>query len=187
MAYYRGDYYMGAIRGRAAGDYYRGKGQGDPFWGALWTGIKAVGGSLLGVRPAGQTQAAAAAGGVSGVQAAGQAIGQLARNAISGVGTVNGVNNGSGAMGFMQTPKIDTKQTRTLMRMPPPMALMPAHGGFVGRRRRMNPANSKALRRSIRRVVGFARLASSSRKAVGKAATAIGCYRGSRRPTARRK
>lgn len=158
MAYYRGDYYRGPRRG----DFYRGRMQrGDPFWGALWSGIKTVGGALLGaaIKPS-------SAGGVSGVIQAGQS--QPAN---------------MGAIGFMQTPQIGAG-TWPMRQAPPPMTPMPSSprmevidGQIVRRKRRMNPANSKALNRSIRRVVGFGRLASRSRRAVGKAATALQCFR----------
>lgn len=179
MAYYRGDYYVG-VRGRYAGDYYRGRGAGDPFWGALWTGIKTVGSALLGVRPAapmspplvpgGQVGAASASGGLSGVASALQA--------------------GAGAL--MRVPPI-TPITKTRVpspaELPPPMALMPSHLVGVGgrRRRRMNPANPRALRRSIRRVISFGRLAMGARRSVSKAATALQCNRRTTRAVARRR
>jgi len=156
MAYYRGDYY----RRNARGDYYRGRAAGDPFWGALWTGIKAVGGALLGVRPTGvsQQQSAAASGGLSAVR------------------TV--LQQPQTAIGFTRVPQIG-EQTRTAR--PPftseqmPDVQLPGGGR---RRRQMNPANVKALRRSIRRVVGFGRLASRSKKSIAKAATALGINKG---------
>lgn len=164
MAYYRGDYYVG-MRGRIAGDYYRGR-AGDPFWGALWTGIKTVGSALLGVRPAaatppllpgGQVGAASASTGLSGVASALQA-------------------------GLMRVPAIQPiTKTRvpSPAELPPPMPMMPSHltGVYGRKRRRMNPANAKALRRSIRRVIGFGRLAMGARRSVSKAATALQCNR----------
>lgn len=48
--------------------------------------------------------------------------------------------------------------------------------------RRMNPANPRALRRSLRRVVGFAKLAARARKSVAHAAVAVGVrHRGAKR------
>ena len=59
---------------------------------------------------------------------------------------------------------------------------MPQVPGVNGRRRRMNPANPKALRRAIRRQTSFIRLARRALKGSGYSITA----RGSRkRPTAR--
>src|SRR5262245_21927413 len=46
------------------------------------------------------------------------------------------------------------------------------------RNRRMNPANPKALRRGLRRISGFAKLAARSRRDIGRAATAAGVRRG---------
>src|SRR5262245_61809551 len=46
MAYYRGDYYRHPI---PKGDYYRGHGRGDPFWGAILRGIGSVVGAALGI------------------------------------------------------------------------------------------------------------------------------------------
>lgn len=171
MGYYRGDYYMGVRNSGFRGDYYRGR-AGDPFWGALWTGIKTVGSALLGVRPAaaqtppllpqGQTGAAGAASGLSGVANALQA-------------------------GLMRVPNIQpitkTRQPRP-SELPPPMTMVPSHltNGFYRKRRRMNPANPRALRRSIRRVIGFGRLAMGARRSVAKAATALQI---NRRTTAR--
>ena len=42
--------------------------------------------------------------------------------------------------------------------------------------RRMNPGNARALRRSLRRVVGFAKLAARARKSVAHAAAAVGVH-----------
>jgi hypothetical protein len=52
-------------------------------------------------------------------------------------------------------------------------------GGKTGyvRTRRMNPANPKALRRALRRIAGFGKLAQRARRDVSRAATAIGVRR----------
>jgi hypothetical protein len=173
MAYYRGDYYVG--RG-ARGDYYR----GDPFWGALWTGLKTVGGALLGTLKTGaaaQQQQAQIAGGLSGVQAA--AAPPYAMNMQQLPMPTGGAM--TGALEALRPPPGVSVDRFGAMRRLQPMQAMPSHlaGGGL-RRRRMNPANAKALRRSIRRVVGFGRLAMRSRRAVSKAATAIGCNTGRR-------
>jgi hypothetical protein len=180
MAYYRGDYYVGGSRGRMAGDYYR----GDPFWGALWTGIKTVGGALLGTLKTGaaaQQQQAQMAGGLSGV-AMSAAPSQIGFAGPGAGGMLEAIRPGPGISVDRFGAMHRQQQQPTAQRALP----MPSH--FVGgARRRMNPANAKALRRSIRRVVGFGRLAMRSRRAVSKAATAIGCntgkrtYRGPRR------
>jgi hypothetical protein len=163
MAYYRGDYYVG--RGAMRGDYYR----GDPFWGALWTGLKTVGGALLGTLKTGaaaQQQQAQIAGGLSGVQSASAPM-SLQRLPPAGM--------------LEPPPGVTVDRFGAMRRQTlQPMQAMPSHLAGGQRRRRMNPANAKALRRSIRRVVGFGRLAMRSRRAVSKAATAIGCNTGRR-------
>jgi len=186
MAYYRGDYYMGA-RGRFAGDYYRGGGRGDPFWGALWTGIKAVGGALLGVRPASTA--------TPGVVQTGPTMGQQAIARISSGLTGALVPQGLG-QGSLQ-PNATLQRATNLPPFPAgpissrrvtmPMVQLPDGSFAMRRRRRMNPANPRALRRSIRRVVGFGRLAMRSRKAVAKAATALQCNRPRAARVARRR
>jgi hypothetical protein len=162
MAYYRGDYYVGRS---ARGDYYR----GDPFWGALWTGLKTVGGALLGTLKTGaaaQQQQAQIAGGLSGVQSAAAPMQLGPGTMLEAMKPPPGVT--VDRFGHMSRQQLQTVQP------------MPSHLVGGARRRRMNPANAKALRRSIRRVVGFGRLAMRSRRAVSKAATAIGCNTGRR-------
>jgi hypothetical protein len=51
--------------------------------------------------------------------------------------------------------------------------------------RRMNVANGRALRRALRRVAGFGKLAKRSRRAVSMAASALGVHRGARKKTRR--
>jgi len=50
-------------------------------------------------------------------------------------------------------------------------------GGFGRRRKRLNVANPKALRRALRRVAGFGKLARRAKRDVARAATAIGVQR----------
>lgn len=153
MAYYRGDYY----RGKGRGDYYRGGRRGDPgFWSTIGRGLGVVGAAI----------AAPWTGGAS-------------LGVIPGLlGT--GAPGAGGAMNFTRVPKIEQI---TLQKQLPPGAsgpfkpdveLMP---GARRRYRRMNPANVKALRRSIRRLSGFGRLVKSARGAVAKAATSMQVHR----------
>jgi hypothetical protein len=53
--------------------------------------------------------------------------------------------------------------------------------------RRMNVANPRALRRSLRRVAGFAKLTKRVRRAVSLAASAVGVHRGHRGKAVRRR
>jgi hypothetical protein len=46
------------------------------------------------------------------------------------------------------------------------------------RSRRMNVGNARALRRSLRRVSGFAKLVKRSKRAISRAASAVGVHRG---------
>lgn len=47
--------------------------------------------------------------------------------------------------------------------------------------RRMNVGNARALRRALRRVSGFAKLVKRSRRAVARAASAVGVHRGGKK------
>ncbi len=158
MAYYRGDYY----RGHGRGDYYRGR-RGDPFWGALWTGIKAVGGALLGARPAATAPIVQAA-----PSPAQTALATMSQGLAPGAGLIHRAPS-------MPTSMIPGSLRDAARSMRTPVERVDPLTGMGMRRRRMNPANPRALRRSIRRVVGFGRLAMRSRRAIGKAATALQC------------
>jgi hypothetical protein len=46
--------------------------------------------------------------------------------------------------------------------------------------RRMNVGNARALRRSLRRIAGFAKLVKRSKRAISRAASAVGVHRGVR-------
>lgn len=163
MSYYKGDYY----RGHGRGDYYRGR-RGDPFWGGLWTVIKGVGSALLGApRPAAPQQPMYSSNfapyGWQGQLPPAQQPGPEAYRIPLGVPPFppSPMRRPTGAMGPLNL-RVD------------PMTGQPV----AYRRRRMNPSNPRALRRSIRRVVGFGRLASRSKRAIGKAASALGVNRG---------
>lgn len=51
-------------------------------------------------------------------------------------------------------------------------------GRVVGGRKRMNVANPRALRRALRRVAGFGKLAKRAKRDIARAASAIGVRRG---------
>jgi len=53
-------------------------------------------------------------------------------------------------------------------------------GRVVGGRKRMNVANPKALRRALRRVAGFGKLAKRAKRDIARAASAIGVRSGGR-------
>jgi len=50
--------------------------------------------------------------------------------------------------------------------------------GMNGKRKRMNVANPRALRRALRRVAGFGKLAKRAKRDIARAASAIGVRRG---------
>lgn len=155
MPYYSGDYYQG--------DYY----QGDPFWGGLgrlivrgaraFTGLGRApaqrvltSGSAAGAGMASRAATMARAGGTAIVRRVSGAISKhpvlSAAGAAGTIGVIGGaVGRGMGA---------------------PAAAGMPSRGfhismrtGQVVKNRRMRVTNPRALRRAIRRAMGFARLA----------------------------
>ncbi len=176
MSYYQGDYYQG--------DYY----QGDPFLGALigmgatWLGKKLLGKAAPKLI-AGTVGAAAGTGIVTGA-AAGMAAGPIWTGArkigeflVPRVGSMF-TRGPSQAMapaqaagpagcgcesGFHLNKSIG--RGRATMGMPP--------GSYCVRNRAMNVANPRALRRGLRRVVGFGKLAARTRKSLKAAARAV--------------
>jgi len=143
MSYYR----------RPMGDYKTYGYAGDPgFLSSLWKGIKTVGKSLLGIPAVPQVPAI-----VPG--AIGYGLGQ---QWMPGAGT----NGGAGARGpAMPGFVMPTAGPEWAVGRPgeqiPPRGYHPAKDGsgrYV-RNRRMNIANPRALRRAMRRVQGFEKLA----------------------------
>lgn len=179
--YYQGDYYRG--------DYY----QGDPFWGALVGGAIGLGKKLFG-RSAKKTVGTALmrAGGGGGL-GAGITGGLIAKHAFGSTGF-------GGPRGLQQRPPFERGPIRRAIERTLP-------GGRTGYEvdckpgqymqvknkvptgkclyRKMNVTNSRALRRSLRRVAGFGKLASRARRDVRRAATAIGATSRRAGPVAR--
>jgi hypothetical protein len=136
MGYYgqfRGDYYRG--------DYY----QGDPFWGFLGKIAKGVGG-LLGVGGGTSTSAITKAVQTGMRSGALEKVGPILTRAKGIITKHKGLIGGVAALGA----------AGALGRASGRMGM---GGGGGGRRRRMNVCNPRALRRSIRRTQGFAKLA----------------------------
>ncbi len=180
MAYYQGDYYQG--------DYY----QGDPFLG----GLIAAGASWLGKKlfkrkltTAGQQQLArnvtggltrATRGAAPYVAAAG--IGSIfTRSSLPIPGTPFQMTPGAmlpgGAPLFSrrQQPFVGPPQQMAAGGCCPSGYHLAKDGsGRCVRNRSMNVANPRALRRSLRRVAGFGKLAQRSKKDIRRAAKAIG-------------
>lgn len=156
MAYYGG-----------RGDYYRGdyyRGRGDPFLG----GLIGLAGPLI---KKGVGLVAKALG------KKGMSVAKVAAPVLIG-GGISMMGGGPPPAGQLKVPGVKGAVQRFLP------------GGATGyemaRRRRMNPANAKALRRALRRVSGFAKLAQRTKRDIGRAATAAG-VRSGRRAAPRRK
>lgn len=169
MSYYQGDYYQG--------DYYA----GDPFLGTLigmgasWLGKKLLkkGASKAAIA---QTGAGALLGGGAGM-VAGSLGGELLQRGGSMLwkkvtdpsprpmqSTVSGTIVGQGG-GVCCPPGYHPNKSMTKLGHPP--------GSTCVRNRSMNVANPRALRRSLRRVAGFGKLASRARKTVNATARAM--------------
>ncbi len=182
MAYYQGDYLQG--------DYY----QGDPFLGALLGGgISWLAKKIFKRRITQPGQAVLA----KRISHAGRKYG-----AIAGAGAVaTGMSIPIPLTPFQVTPQAFLPGGAPLIsrRTLPPSAAMPAGapgagmgcpsgyhlnksvscdgrpaGSYLVRNRSMNVANPRALRRSLRRVAGFGKLAQRSKKDIRRAAKAIG-------------
>jgi len=181
VAYYQGDYYQG--------DYY----QGDPFLGALiakgvsWLGKKIFkrklsepGQAMLSQRVTAGTRKYGGIG-AAGIVATGATLPipfspfQVTPQAFlpGGAPLFSRRNVPPGAMapaggpGMMGCPSgYHLNKSRSCDGRPA--------GSYLVRNRSMNVANPRALRRSLRRVAGFGKLAQRSKKDIRRAAKAIG-------------
>lgn len=179
MAYYEGDYYQG--------DYY----EGDPFLGALFgSGIAWLGKKLLGRGAKKTTQAIATAGAGA---ATGLAVGSVGGAAVAPIwqamkkvapmittipmpgggvfrptrilpGGVPATSPGCCPTGYHFNKS--ESRARATMGAPP--------GSICIKNRSMNVANPRALRRGLRRVAGFGKLAMRAKKDIRRAAKSIG-------------
>ncbi len=171
MAYYQGDYYQG--------DYY----QGDPFLGlgAIFGAAKWIGKKIFKRKPKPQIMPMRYPGRPPiQLAAAGAAAPFLGRVASSALGSVLG-------RGFARDRDIvRIGQQSQAQRVPGVRGtiqrILPGgETGYLPPPRRMNVANPKALRRSLRRVAGFGKLACRARRDIQRAATAVGAGGGRRR------
>lgn len=172
--YYQGDYYQG--------DYY----QGDPFFGALiggavsWLGKKLLGKSAGQV---GQTAIArVGAGATTGLIAGsvGTAMIPAARSVLRRIPKLamplpgGGVfRPGAALPGGMPMTSPGCCPSGFHMNKSTTSRGAPA-GTVCVRNRSMNVANPRALRRSLRRVAGFGKLAMRAKKDIRRAAKSIG-------------
>ena len=177
MAYYQGDYYQG--------DYY----QGDPFFG----GLIATGASWLAKKLFKRKLSQ-----VGKTELARRTTRGLQRGAIIGGGAAAAMGLQIPIPGtpFQMTPgailpggvpflgrrsvSLELPVGRTGYTAPPGgccptgFHLAKDQSGRCVRNRSMNVANPRALRRSLRRVAGFGKLAQRSKKDIRRAAKAIG-------------
>jgi len=144
MSYYR----------RPMGDYKTYGYAGDPgFLSSLWKGIKAVGKAFIGIPPKAPSVIAPIAAGVGGGM-----IMNYAGPANPGIGLPPGYGaTGSHVLSGQVNPVLGTKWDVQGM----PRGYHPAKDGSGRpvRNRRMNVANPRALRKAMRRVQGFEKLA----------------------------
>jgi len=136
------------------GDYKTYGYQGDPgFLSSLWKGIKAVGKVVLGIPPKPVPQVIAP---IMAGSAAGAGMSFVAQQYPPGFGATGGALYGRGgsAMGPMG------KDITPYGAAPPRGYHLAKDGsGRYVRNRRMNVANPRALRKAMRRVQGFEKLA----------------------------
>lgn len=176
MSYYQGDYYQG--------DYY----QGDPFFGALigmgatWLGKKLLGraAKTAGTAAIARTGAAAGTGLVTGA-----ATGMMIAPALGAIGKVARLVAPSvfgPAKTIFQRPTFEAAggdcgcqsgfhPNKSIGRGRSTMGMAP--GTYCVRNRSMNVANPRALRRGLRRVSGFGKLAARARKSMKAAARSV--------------
>lgn len=183
MSYYQGDYYQG--------DYYMGDHrQGDPFLGALigmgatWLGKKLLGrgAAKAAIATVGSGALVTGAAGTAAGIAAGAGIVPLVGKAkeifmrISG-GQIPMPGGGVFRPGRLLpggVPMTSPGCCPTGYHFNKSMTRTGAPPGTVCvRNRAMNVANPRALRRSLRRVSGFGKLASRARKSIKAAARAV--------------
>jgi len=186
MAYYQGDYYQG--------DYYA----GDPFLGSLLgLGAKLIG---KGFKKIFRRPSKGSVWGGSGtmvasdrgfLQRAAPVAGRIARTGVGALGT--GMAFGAGERMLMPSPSAmfggPSYRPPGQGFVGPPAPAQVAGGGLCCpsgfhlakdgsgrcvRNRSMNVANPRALRRSLRRVAGFGKLAQRSKRDIRRAAKAIG-------------
>ena len=177
MAYYQGDYYQG--------DYY----QGDPFIGGLiaagatWLGKKifkrklsTVGQGALAKRvTGGLTRAAPYAAVGAGFSGMNIPIPFSPFQMTPGAALPGGQPLFSRRQGLsLQLPVSSTYTAPPGGCCPSGYHLAKDGSGRCVRNRSMNVANPRALRRSLRRVAGFGKLAQRSKRDIRRAAKAIG-------------
>jgi hypothetical protein len=172
MSYYgAGDYY----RGR--GDYYR----GDPFSiGGILKGVgKVAGGFVGGLIKGGPI--GAIAGGIGAIAGGAGSGGSGGTPILPPPPPIPVFSAGTGIMSLRSPTEVEVLSSDPRAVKKPGMRgaierILPGGGtGYILKKsRRMNVTNPRALRRAIRRVSGFGKLVQRSKKAIGRANTAVG-------------
>jgi hypothetical protein len=173
---YRGDYYRG--------DYYR----GDP---GLFSFVgKALGGvAKLGTSVVRAGLGLAAPQNIPALSAPAMSFGQQPSYGLINIGqpgpSTGLINIGGGGLrgmigpacpkGFRVNKSTYIRRGGGTAKLPPGLVLK---GTTCVRSRRMNVGNARALRRGLRRVAGFAKLVKRSKRAISRAASAVGVRRG---------
>lgn len=175
MAYYRGDYYRHPV---PKGDYYRGHGRGDLK--GFFKGLANVAGSFvggaLGIPKLPAISSAPTAAQTSAMTPPFSSSFSPFDAAMTAIKSGNPFLLGPGGALAEKPPALPPGL--------PPLAPIPSHriigpmpvaGKFLHphRRRRMNPGNIKALRRSIRRVCSFGKVVTSMKSQIRKAANEV--------------
>lgn len=159
--------------GSPMGDYRTYGYAGDPgFLSSLWRGVKKIAAPIIGGMIGGPigTVIGGMAGGGGGMPAPTPTFPPMGAQAGQLVGQVT-MPGGATFAGGVQLP-VKYKYPRAIHGQPKPVAAPPGYGaipsgyhyakdgsGRLVRNRRMNVANPRALRRSMRRVQGFEKLA----------------------------
>jgi hypothetical protein len=201
MPYMRGDY--------SRGDYYQRGDPG--FFGDLFRGVTGViGGAVKGLIGSGGNPIGGIVGAVGGAIGATRGNVAQATLGAGGVGSAYtpqlremhavalakhqggggvGIMAPGGGLGMMALPGMrrthpnrSTYVTRGggTSRWPSGLQVHPKGTELVPTRR-MNVANPRALRRALRRVGGFGKIVKHARRAVSRAASAVGIHRAARR------
>jgi hypothetical protein len=169
----RGDYYRG--------DYYRAGGILGSIGKFLGGAVKTVAGAATGFITGGPIGAALGAAKtlvparVNPMQ--GTALAPAA--SIQRMPMLPPIGVGQVGPFAQQTGGLINVQTYTAGGRPIVKTIDQSTGRVVGRRKRMNVANPRALRRALRRVAGFGKLAARAKKDIARAASAIGVRRSS--------
>lgn len=206
MAYYQGDYYQG--------DYYSGDPFLGKLWGGIKKiakGALGMGGGGGGLGKEAMAEAVAAGIAQSKIAGAQTPIQAALTQPIQGAGLGAGGVAGLARAGGMAAGAFSVaRRAFTGFDVMPgpgrldPTAMLPGGRPFwtgaecgsgfhkakdgsqrCVRNRRMNVTNPRALRRGLRRVAGFGKLAQRARRDIGRAATAVGAGGRRRGPVAR--